>query len=449
MEKFISCSRDQQLLLPYDLRDWVSDDDFVHFIIESVESINLERFTYNRRGTGSDGYHPHVLLSLLIYCYANGVFSSRRIERASYQDISVRYILSNTHPDHSTIAKFRRNNVEAISEAFLTVLKLARELKILNVGTISVDGTKIKANASKNKNIRYDRAQELELQLEQDISELMSQAESADTSDTMKKEVLPKEIQRREALRKKLQDAQKKIEEREHARYEKEKKAYEKKEEEDKTKPPRTGPKRKAPTKDIRPDAQYNFTDADSRLMRKNSSSGVEQDYNAQMVVDGNMLAVGNYVTPNGSDKQELTNCIESVLKGIGTIETVLADAGYGSKKEIEKVKAKGIRPLVSVHSGGQEEGRHYDFRPQKEKRKVKKHMPWVEEMQRTMKESEARKLYKMRQQTVEPVFGIIKHAMGFRQFLTRGIENVTNEWNLVTTAYNFKRLFNIIMAKQ
>ncbi len=437
------------MLLPPDLRDWVADDDFVHFITEAVETIPLETFHFNRRGTGSEGYHPHVMLSLLIYCYANGVFSSRRIERASYRDISVRYILSNTHPDHSTISKFRKENVDAISASFLQVLQLARELRILKVGTISVDGTKIKANASKNQNVRYDRAQELTKQLETDIHELLKKAGDADTKDDATEESLPEEIGRREKLREKLQDAQRKIEEREKKRYEKEKAEYDQKikDEEDDTKPPRRGRKPKAPSPKVRPDIQQNLTDGESRLMCKNSISGFEQSYNAQAAVDvDTMLVLGNYITSSGNDKQQLVNCVESVyLNENETIATVLSDAGYGSENKVKTVQQKGITALVSVHGGGREEGRHYDFRPVKKKKPVKESKQWVKEMEALLKIPENKALYRKRQQTVEPVFGIIKQVLGFRQFLTRGLENVTNEWKLVSTAYNFKRLFALI----
>lgn len=437
------------MLLPYDLRDWVADDDFVHFIIEAIESIPLEIFHFNRHGTGSASYHPHVMLTLLIYCYANGVFSSRKIERASYRDISVRYILSNTHPDHSTISKFRKENVDAIAASFLQVLKLARELKILKVGTISVDGTKIKASASKNQNVRYDRAQELEKQLTTDINELLEKAADADKREDATDESLPEEIGRREKLRKKLQKAQRDIEEREKKRYEKEKAAYNQKikDDEDETKPPRRGRKPKAPSPKVRPDIQQNLTDGESRLMCKNSRSGFEQSYNAQAAVDvDTMLVLGNYVTSNSNDKQELTNCVESVfLNENEIISTVLADAGYGSEDRIKAVQQKGIAVLVSVHGGGREEGRHYDFRPVTNKKSVKVSKQWVKEMEALLEIPENKALYRKRQQTVEPVFGIIKHVLGFRQFLRRGLENVTNEWKLVSTAYNFKRLFAMI----
>ena len=164
--RFVSVDRDQPLLLPPDLRDWIPEDDFVHFVIQAVEGMNLRSFKVNVKGSGSAQYPPHMMMSLLIYCYANGVFSSRRIERATYRDIAVRYLTGDTHPDHDTICTFRRENFDAVARCFVHVLELARELKLLKVGTVSVDGTTIKASASKNRNVRYDRAGELVEQLE-------------------------------------------------------------------------------------------------------------------------------------------------------------------------------------------------------------------------------------------------------------------------------------------
>jgi transposase len=171
--RFVSANRNQPLLLPPDLRDWIPEDDLVHFVIQATEGLNLSAFKVNAKGSGSAQYPPHMMLSLLIYCYAKGVFSSRRIERATYRDIAVRFLTADTHPDHDTIVKLRRENFEAVGACFLHVLELARELKLLKVGMVSVDGTTLKANASKNRNVRYDRAGELVQQLELEVSELL------------------------------------------------------------------------------------------------------------------------------------------------------------------------------------------------------------------------------------------------------------------------------------
>ena len=217
------------MLLPPDLRDWVPEDDMVHFVIEAVAGMSLPTLRVNRRGSGSEQYPPKMMLQLLIYCYANGIFSSRRIERATYRDVAVRFLTADTHPDHDTICTFRRENFEAVSEAFLQVLQLARSLRILKVGAVSVDGTHIRANASKDKNVRYDRAGELDQQLQRDIAELLQQAEQTDQREDNDGQSLPKEIARRERLVEKMQSAREDLEKRAKARAASEQADYEKK----------------------------------------------------------------------------------------------------------------------------------------------------------------------------------------------------------------------------
>ncbi len=204
--------RDRPLLLSPDIRDWVPDDDMVHFVLEAVNLVSMDTFKVNHRGTGSKQYPPRMMLALLIYCYANGVFSSRRIERATYRDVVVRYLTGNTHPDHDTISAFRCKNLEAFSAAFLEVLKLASELKLLKVGNISVDGTQIKANASKYRSIQYVRACELEQKLTDDIAELMRQAERADNESNEDGQRIPEEIAKREKLQRQMRQAKEKLE---------------------------------------------------------------------------------------------------------------------------------------------------------------------------------------------------------------------------------------------
>ena len=197
-ERLVNIDRDTPLLLPPDLREWVPEDDMVHFVIEAVERMTLPSLKINRRGTGSEQYPPRMMLALLIYCYAQGIFGSRRIERATYRDVAVRYLTGDTHPDHDTICTFRRENLEALSEAFLGVLQLARQMGVLKVGAVSVDGTHVAANASKDRNVRYDRAGELDEQLQKDIAELMERAERTDQEDEEDGRKLPDEIARRD-----------------------------------------------------------------------------------------------------------------------------------------------------------------------------------------------------------------------------------------------------------
>ena len=229
MPKFVQRHQSQLYLLPPDLRDWLPEDDLAHFVVEAVERVPLERFEVNERGTGSAQYHPRMMLALLVYCYANGIFGSRRIERATYRDIGVRYVAANCHPDHDTICTFRRSNFDAVAAAFLQVLLLAKELKLLRVGTVSVDGTKVDANANKRNSIRYDRAGALREQLRGAIEGLLDQAEHADTDDAPDPQGLPEELSRRDKLRAKLDRACAELERRAQARADSERAEYERK----------------------------------------------------------------------------------------------------------------------------------------------------------------------------------------------------------------------------
>ena len=226
--RFKNTDRNTPLLLPPDLRDWVAEDDLVHFVIQAVERLPLSTFAVNDKGCGDEQYPPHTMLALLIYCYANGIFSSRRIERATYRDVAVRYLTADTHPDHDTICVFRRNNFEAIATSFVDVLELARELKLLQLGTVSLDGTHIRASASKDKNVTYERAQQLRTQLRQDVKQLLQQAERADQQDEDPQR-LPQEIARREKLLQKMDAACAQLEARAQARAAAERADYERK----------------------------------------------------------------------------------------------------------------------------------------------------------------------------------------------------------------------------
>ena len=225
MAKYVEGDQSQLFLLPVDMRDWVDEDDLAHFVLEAVDRVPMSAFVVNERGTGSAQYHPRMMLALLVYCYANGIFGSRRIERATYRDIGVRYVASNCHPDHDTICAFRRNNFEAVAKAFEQVLLLAKELKLLRLGTVSVDGTKVDANANKGNNIRYDPAQELRGEIEA----LLNRAEQEDNEEAVEPQGLPHELSRRERLRERLDQACAELERRARAAAGAERASYERK----------------------------------------------------------------------------------------------------------------------------------------------------------------------------------------------------------------------------
>src|SRR4028118_1859867 len=212
MGTFVPFSRDQSFLLPPDMRDWLPQDDLAHFVVAAVERVPLDAFQAKAVASGKAQYHPRLMLALLVYCYANGVFSSRRIERATHRDLGVRFVAANLHPDHDTIAAFRRANRAAFEAAFLRVLLLAREAGLLRLGTVAIDGTKLDANASKIRSVRYDRAKELRAKLAADIAALTARAEAADAEDAPDPQALPKELARREARQGTLDGARARLE---------------------------------------------------------------------------------------------------------------------------------------------------------------------------------------------------------------------------------------------
>jgi transposase len=448
MKNFIQADPNQPLLLPIDLREWVPADDMVHFILEAVEQVQLAHFQVNVRGSGSKQYHPRMMLALLIYCYANGVFGSRRIEAATYRDIAVRYLCADTHPDHDTICKFRRENVEAISASFVQVLQLARELKLLKVGTISVDGTKVDASASKHRNVRYDRAGDLIEQLEADIAALLDKAEQTDTRECEEGQHLPEGLARREALKAELEAARKRLEDEAKARAAREQGDYERKvAARDQRKGRRKGKKIKPPDDKPPPSAQSNLTDPDSGLMRKNKGSEYRQSYNAQAAVstDGSQLILGHRVSPCAADRGELVADVDSVPEALGRVSGVLADSGFSNGEQVDELERRHMEVLVAT---GRSNQRCYDFRPPKPTApEAADPKPWVKRMNARLQSDRGRALYRLRQQTVEPVFGIIKQVMGFRRFMLRGLEKVSGEWQLVCLAYNCKRLHRLMQA--
>lgn len=448
MVNFISYDRSQGLLLAPDLRDWVGEDDLVHFIVEAVERVDIGTFKVNWRGHGKAQYHPRMMLALLIYCYANGIFSSRRIERATHRDVAVRFIAADTHPDHDTIATFRRENLDAFTLAFAQVLLMARELKLLRLGMVSIDGTKVDANASKIKSVRYDRAQALRAKLASDIAALTAAAETADVEDAADPQALPAEISRRAVLKAKLDEACARLEAEARAEAEEGRGEYEEKLAAWEA---RNGQGRKPQPPDDTPppDRQGNLTDPDSKLMRKSKRHEFRQAYNAQAVVDadGSQLVLTTNVAQTPGDGPTFEETIIQLCETVGQPETVLGDAGYANGDAVANLEEIGIEVLVAVSRPPEE--RTYDFRPPRPDAKPppEPKAAWRIAMKEKLNTEQAKAKYKRRKCTVEPVFGIIKNILGFTRFSLRGIEKVKIEWLLVTLAYNCKRLCNLKAA--
>jgi transposase len=447
MATFIPFNRDQAFLLPPDLKEWLPEDDLAHFVVAAVERVPISTFDVAARAGGKLQYHPQLMMALLIHCYANGIFSSRRIERATFRDVAVRFVSANLHPDHDTIATFRRTNKAAFEAAFLQVLLLAREAGLLKLGTVSIDGTKIDANASKIRSVRYDRAKELRAKLAADIAVLTARAETAD-AEQHDPQALPEELARREVLHAKLDAACERMEADALAEAEAARPAYESKKAAYDAKKGRRGRPPKPPDDIPPPERQSNLTDPDSALMRRSDAHEYRQAYNAQAVVcaDGTQLILATNLVATTADAPSFAATILAMEGTIGLPQRVLADTGYASGPEVAELQARDIEPLVAI--GRTQPQRPYDFRPPpapKTPRQIKE--PWRIEMKAKLATEDAKAHYKRRKQTVEPVFGIIKSAMGFIRFRLRSITKVTTEWTLIALAYNCRRIHRLQVA--
>lgn len=450
MSVFVPFNRDQSFLLPPDLKEWLPADDLAHFIVAAVDRVPLDAFRVKATTGGKAQYHPRLMLALLVYCYANGLFSSRRIERATFRDIGVRFVAANLHPDHDTIAVFRRANRMAFEAAFLQVLLLAREAGLLRVGVVAIDGTKLDANASKIRSVRYDRAQALRAKLAADIAALTAQAEAADVQDAPDPQALPAEITRREALKAKLDAACARLEAEARAEAEAARPAYEAKKAAHDARRGRRGRAPKPPEDDPppAPGRQSNLTDPDSALMRRSDAHEYRQAYNAQAVVcaAGSQLILATGVVATSADAPSFAATVLAMENTIGLPRTVLADTGFASAPAVAALQARGIEPLVAI--GRTQWHRPYDFRPPpRPKRERRIAEPWRIAMKAKLQTEAAKALYARRKQTVEPAFGIIKSAMGFLRFHLRGLRNVAAEWTLTALAYNCRRLHRLQSA--
>jgi transposase len=454
--RFVNIDRDTPLLLPPNLQDWVPAGHLAHFVVDAVEAMDLRKIKVNTRGTGDAEYPPSMMVSLLIYCYATGVFGSRRIEQTTYDNVAVRFITADTHPDHDTICTFRRENKALLSELFVKVLEMARELKVLKVGqiTVSVDGSKVLANASKHSAVSYERAGEMIQQLELEVEQLMKKAEQADAKPLEDGLTIPEEIVRRQERKAALAKARAEIEARAQTRYAAELAEHEKKMAERKARQEQGkkvgGKPPTPPSPEPGPKDQYNFTDPESRIMKAGNGQHFEQSFIAQAAVEvESRLIVGERVSQAPNDKQELVPTVASIPGEAGKVGAVLADNGFFSEKAMEQVEKNtaGEPTGIIVYAPLDKTSHHRtveDLEKKPEPEAPSAGASMSEIMRQRMKTSSGKALYKLRQQTVEPIFGIIKSVIGFRQFLLRGLDKVTLEWELVCLAYNFRRLHTL-----
>ena len=450
--KFLEVDRETLYLLPPSVQDWLPEGHLARFVVEIVEQLDLRSLKASYAGRGSQPYNPTMLLALLFYGYSTGVFSSRKLERSTYDSVAFRFIAANRHPDHDTIATFRKRFLKELSGLFVQILMIARQMNMLKLGSVSLDGSKVKANASKHKALSYEHACKLETQLKSEVADLLKKAESADKADIPDGMNVPEELQRREQRLSGIAAAKTEIERRAAERHAREQAAYEekgaaraKKTEETGKKP--KGKQPKPPTAGPSAKDQVNLTDEESRIMPI-SGGGFEQTYNAQAAVDTeSKLIVTAHITQQSNDKLELEPTLKNLNalpKQLGTVTELLADSGYFSETNVNACIGEEITPYIAVDRQSHNRSLWERF---KEPPPLPDDADSVTTMKHRLKTKAGKAVYALRKVTSEPVFGIIKAVMGFRGFMLRGKESVSGEWNLTCMAYNIKRMHSLKMA--
>lgn len=420
---------EQELLLPPSVKDWLPDDHLAYFVSDLVDELDLSAIVapYEAEERGFPPYHPVMLTKVLLYAYCVGVYSSRKIERRLMEDVAFRVLAAGNEPDFRTISEFRRRHLDALQGLFTQVLRVAREAGALQVGRVAVDGSKIKASASKHRAMSYGRMQEREAQLEQEVRQMLTQAEATDAQEDAahgrgrRGDELPAELQRRTTRLERIRQAKRVLEERAKAA---------------------AGPKAPA-TEAPKPDdkAQYNFTDPESRIMK--GPDGFVQAYNAQIAVEPvTQMIVGQAVTQAANDKQQLVPMLETVAAQSGeTPQQVLADSGYCSDANLAYVAAHEIDAYIAT------ERLKHDAPLPPRRGPLPKSATLTDRMRRKLRTKRAADVYRWRKAIVEPVFGQVKHARGFRQFLLRGLAKVQAEWALVCLTHNIVKINGLLHA--
>jgi transposase len=448
--KFKTANYEETLELKVSLGEALPANHLARFVVDIISQLDL-RSIYGRYGAqGGEAIAPEILLGLLFYGYATGTFSSRKIEKASYESIPFRFIAGNLHPDHDTIAHFRKTFLSELKGLFVQILLLAQAVGVLKLGNLSLDGSKIHADASKSKAVSYKRLIELETQLGQEVSELFSLAEQADQGELRLPAglIIPDEIALRQERLAKLSQAKAVLEARAQERYEAEKADYEaklaeraKKARKNKGKPGGRPPKPPEPgplAKD-----QYNFTDPDSRIMKNSTNAGFDQHYNTQVAVDqSSLLIVATSLSNHPNDKHEAEPTLAGLSPNLGQAEAVALDNGYFSQSTLQACQKRGLEAYIATGR----EAHHrswlsfFSQLPQPPAADASATVKMAFKLQTQLGQA----IYRLRKCTVEPVIGIIKEVLGFRQFSLRGLNAAAAEWSLVCLAFNLKRLHTL-----
>jgi transposase len=440
---------DQSWLLPPSPRDWLPEGDLVYFMLDVVRALDLSAITgkYEREDRGFPPFHPRMMVTLLLYSYCMGVYSSRRIQKLCERDAAYRVIVGDDVPNFRTISDFRKLHLAELQGLFVQVLRLCAEAGLVKVGLVSLDGTKVKANASRHKAMSYEYMQKEEERLQKEIAELLSKAQSADEAEDAlhgsdaRGDELPDELARRETRLAKIQEAKKALEEQALAAAQAEE---ERRRAEDAAR--RQAGESPRPRKPVDPTpeakAQRNFTDPESKIM-KVSNKGFDQCGNAQAVANEEQVILAADVTPAANDKQQVEPMVEQaqenlqaagVAEGIGALD---ADSGYYSEDNVSFLEGEKIDPYVAT-----ERLKHNEKMALASEDCVPQDLTPKQTMARKLRTKKGRETYARRKGMIEPIFGQIKHARGFRQFLLRGLEKIRAEWRLVCLTHNLLKLF-------
>jgi transposase len=434
---------DQLFLLPHDLREWLPEDDLVYFIIDVVNQLDLRPITstYDHSNGGQPAYHPRMMVGLLLYAYCIGMPSSRKIEKATYHSVAFRVLTGNQHPDHDTIATFRKRHLKALGSLFIEVLSLCQRAGLVKLGHVALDGTKVRANASKHKAMSYGRMVKQAKELEREVRDLLKEAERCDAEEDAlygkgrRGDELPRDLRFKQGRLEKIQEAMRALEEeaREEAA------AKEKKQEEDRRNGHRGRPP-KAPSKKPSDKTQRNFTDPDSQIMKDSTTKSFEQCYNCQSAVDEKaQIIVAAQVTQKANDKEQVKPMIETITKNTGgkRPQKLSADAGYFSEENYHTLATANIDAYVAT-----EKRTHARNLLPAPRGRIPKNATSKERMDRKLRTIKGRMTYSKRKEIAEPIFGQIKEIRGFRRFLLRGLSNVKAEWDIICLTHNILKLF-------
>ena len=453
---FLPFDLNQPFLLPPDLREWLPERHLARFVLDVVDALDLSKLMaayLKNNDRGRAGYHPKMLLGLVLYGYCTGTRSSRQIERKTYEDVAYRVLSGNQHPDHDSIANFRQRHLELIAKLFVQVLRLCQEAGLVKLGNVAIDGTKMKANASKHKAMSYDRMNETEKRLVAEVKALLESAARSDAEEDARfgkgkrGDELPEELGRRESRLVKIRAAKAALEKEAKEQAEREAAEAMAKNEKRRRQEEATGKKvggRPAQVPDAdkavpKPKAQRNFTDPESRIMKDGATKGFEEAYNAQAAVDSAaQIIVATALTQEANDKKQLVSMVLKVEEQAGALpESASADAGYFSEAAVTDPRLAQVALLVPPdrQKHGQPEAVPNDPIPAD--------APVIDKMREKLRSPEGHAIYKLRKQVVEPVFGQIKEARGIRRFSFRGLRKVTAEWDIICLTHNLLKLFH------